>query len=391
VSPRGSFAPVLALAALVAASALAGCTTDVSTHGGWGTQGWVMTWLTSSDDVHVMAAGPSGLFFAGPQGILSCPRPGCADPPELAYPVGVAPGTGAGAIARLVADDTRLYWTEIVQGSTPGGRVLTCEQSDCLGSVRVIYADLGVILNPGGADDFGFLAVDGGEVFWTASVVTSSGGLASLVYAISADTPPGSNTPAESSKIPPTFAPLFVSGGTLYGTLDTSLGTALASCPLRPFLNGCSTQIVLVDETKYQVLWANEFGGTVYFEAVVPATGARGVYACSPTCDAPVLVYPSTWSFFAVDADRPYTGMILPDGRGAFATCSAGSTCAAGLTPLDLPFEQMAFPATPGFPGVPDVVLDPRGGAYGYGLYLPPQDNVGLGTPLFAIVHLSTP
>jgi len=383
-------APAYALALAVGLGlALLGCRTDVSTALGFGTQGYVVTWLAQDVVIRGIEPGQNEVFFASAAGIQSCPRQGCTGLPTSVYVTGGGPSTGGGSISRIVGDDTRLYWTEIVAGTPPGGRVMTCEQSDCTTTATALYQSLGVTLNPGGTTDPGFLAVDGGQAYWTASRESPNGTLIDL-FSVPAD-PAVPNPSVSSYAIPAEFSPIVVYDGTVYGALATQYGAALASCPAAAALaGGCASQIVLADETQYQLLSVAVFGGTVYFDAVVPQTHLAGLYACTtPTCDAPQLVARPLWHIVAIDGDRVYGGTGTPEGNAAFGTCVIGA-CTQGLEALDLPFSFVQLPGIP--PNmVPDVVLDPQGGAYAFGQYVTPPDNVGFGKPLNGIVHLSPP
>jgi hypothetical protein len=377
------------LASLALVAALAGCMTDVSTPSAFGTQGYVVAWVSPGESIRAIVPETNGVYYAGLNFINHCPREGCTGDTqhELVYRTeGVANTGGGGNIARVAYDEARIYWTEIL-GTTSGGRLVSCDPDACAESQVEHYADLDMILNPKGANDLGFLAVDAGSLYWTGSVISSAGGTAARLYTI----PSGALTPSPTPAwfhIPNEFTPLFVHAGSLYGTLATAHGAALASCRLTP-TPACDTQVVLVDETVYQVLSAGFFGNTLYFDAEVANTFDQSVYACTPSCDQPAFVYPSLWPSFAIDGARVYSGAFLTlPAYEPFGTCLLGSTCVGGPQRLDLAFAPLPLF---GNGTAMDVVLDPQGGAYAFGGFIPPDGADGLATPLGAIVHLPPP
>ena len=153
---------------LAGALGAAACTTDVSSPTSFGTQGNVVTGLSgpSSADSesmppNCMAAGPDGVYWATSNVIYYAPKSG--DPPG-AYPRATST---VDPVARIAVDDESLYWTEIIGGDNPGGRVMKVSPPLTGDAVyQTLYAEAGGIL---GNDetipfDLGFLAVDQGTV-----------------------------------------------------------------------------------------------------------------------------------------------------------------------------------------------------------------------------------
>jgi hypothetical protein len=144
-------------------------------------------------------------------------------------------------------------------------------------------------------------------------------------------------------------------------------------------------------DLRYQVNFATFFGDVLYIDALDQGTNTDFVYSCSPEQDCifdRTVAYPSIWPSFAIDGATVYSGAASSTGYTTFGACVLGSSCASGPQPLDLPFAAVRLP---GIAAIPDIVLDPQGGAYAFGSYSSSGDGAGLGTTLDAIVHLSSP
>jgi len=362
----------------VCALALLACTTDVSPDVGFGTGGTVVfgAWNVSGvgDGVRGMTATPSGLVVATGAVLYACSRDGGCGNGNAIYAVNGATGERA-SIARVAADDTRVYWTEIIEGTTPQGRVKSCEVVGCSSPVE-IFAGAGATLGTDiGTTDLGFLAVDQGLVYWTSRDTTSSG---QTVLTLSVRPASGVIGPPQTITLPAAMTPMRIANGVLYGTVASTAGASLVSCPVGPSAPSCDSPPTLVSWLDVQ--WADVDGQTVYFDAFDPNTRLESVYACTPSCAEPTAIYPSASSVFAVQ-----DGVVYGVASGGLGSCTVAS-CAGGLVPFDLPFSPVGFG---GDEPPPNIVLDPRGGAYAYAQYRPPLPNVGLDTPaVLGIVHV---
>jgi hypothetical protein len=367
----------------VAAGALAlvACTTDVSSDVGFGTGGTVDFGLSvipgGRDLMRAMAATPDGVVVATLDGLYYCPRGGCGwNAPVPMYIPNV--GGAATNIARVAADDTRVYWTEIVEGSTPEGRLKTCHLGSCCPYPgceipETLYGGVGEIFGTDvGTTDLGFLAVDQGQVYWTWRDASSG---TFTLSSMATEHP----TPVPQMIYLPEMTPMRIVAGVLYGTEASPVGASLVSCPVTQGTLGCNFVNTWV--TGFDVQWVDVDGGNVYFDGLDPTTGLESIYRCTAyPCTAPTPIVQTRWPFFAVQAGVLYAA-ALPQSLGA---CDV-SSCATGPSVYDMPFDLVSFG---GNELSTDIIADPHGGAYAYAQYIPQTANVGLETPaIVAVVH----
>lgn len=367
------------------ALALMACKTDVSDPTGFGTQGQVVTGAPAG--VVGIAAGYEGVLWTNGASIEYCPRQGCA--------AWTSVYTTSGGIARMVADDANVYWTEVFDvttdaGSTPEATVWWCPQTGCTPDQGAIYvAEPGTIADPTNTPpDYGFLALDGGNLYW--SVVRSS------VLFLETCQVPGCSGYASYSVDPsvaPGLLPRLVHDGVLYATQKSGNGiSALVSCPASAPAGGgaivCSAPTTVAGGI-FDVHAAVIEGATLYFDAYVAGTEQESVYSCPLPCTTPTPLFPSIWPGFAVQGGNLFTAARSPSGTTGFANCVVSSCSPSGPQLLDLPFDFVQFDQ---LVPAPSIVPDAHGaGAYAYALYDIPNDGVGLTPGISAIVYLPNP
>jgi hypothetical protein len=284
------------------------------------------------------------------------------------------------AIARLVSDDSRIYWTEYVEGTANGGGagvgggVSWCSQSSCTGtgSPPIYETDKHyAIIQSGALPDYGFLAIDGGELYWTVTPVGATGPTLEWCHV--------PDCTIASRALPAGLTPRLVHDGVLYGTARSGNTTTLASCPAQ----ACDAFTTVIDSVDVQSVTAD--GATLYVDAQDLTTFVEYVYACPLPCQAITQITRSSFPGFAVNAGSLYTAIASSDGASRFAACAVAWCPPSGPPPLDLPFTfvQLAqvVPA-------PTMLADSQG-AYAYGTYTAPGDNVGIpSSGVTAIVYL---
>jgi hypothetical protein len=360
------------------AIALVACKTDVSTPSTFGTQGHVVSGVS---DLIGMAAGRDGVFWTDGRSIQYCPRAGCSSPTQF-----YATSDGKPHVARLAADDSSVYWTEY-DHATPlvdfpgGGRVESCPQAGCQGSPKIVFSapDATVASTPqGGTPDLGFLAVDQGLVYWTATSPVSPDSTSILLFSTAKGGP---------ESIPQGMTPRQVLNGVLYATLANTAVASIVSCPavgvngsIQTPSSQCETPDSVVTGPPVQSMVVD--GTNLYFEAK-EVDSQEYVYWSNLSIRAYWTVFESSGLGFAERGGYFYTATTT----STFATCLASTCSSDGPQPLDLPFTvvqlDQVVPA-------PSIVPDSQG-AYAYGAYTIPSESVGLTATIMAIVYLPAP
>jgi hypothetical protein len=300
-----------------------------------------------------------------------------------------------GSPALVVADDRNVYWTEYLDDPTSKGAVLSLPQgSTAANPATTIYEEVGEVVATGNAGglDVGFLAVDGGRVYWE-SVVTSSG-----VHKLNSCPTTGCASPVTVT-LPNLARAMAVQGGVLYFAQPASSGASLSACPASPPIGSASAAcdgpaVTVLADASYGVSTVGRVqvdGRNVYFEASEASPPkVRGVYACAaPACaGGPRLVYPDASGFAAV-AMAVRGGRVYAAVGAGLGTCLVTS-CPNGPQRVDLPFSALEFPESE----APSSVVASATGAYAYAELLPPPGSSGLlgrpNTPI-AMVYLPTP
>ena len=357
---------------LGAAIGLASCTTDVSTPVVFGPQGAVITGLT--DGVRGIAAGQDGVFWATGSQISYCPRSGCAGASNF-YFGAVSP------IGRLATDANNVYWTELSSG-TQSSRLLSCPQAGCGARPDTVTTQPGAIFGMDGGD-LGFLAVDGGRIYWTVTdPATSNVELASCTV--------GSCAKPALVALASGMTPAAVHDGMLYAMLAGALSSqSIVECtatpPAQPPSVPCDAPATLVAPQGSHPTWLVVDGSTLYFDGLVlDAPPAYGAFACTlPACIAPAAVIVGSTPLLAARDGNVYWQTAA---TGGFAACRGTgcpgrcTVCTVGSEDVDMPFAPAPLP--PPVPG-PGIVPDAKG-AYAYATY-DPEPN------LQAIVYLPAP
>jgi hypothetical protein len=371
--------------ALLISSVAAGaaCTTDVSSVSSLGTQGRVLggvPFLSDSLDLpHAIAAGANGVYYATSQYIGYCPLSGCPDQPVEYYDA-----VTQGQVALAVTDAQNIYWTEFTT-VPPQMWLKSAPQGVAFASnPTTVYENFGETVESRVDNllSLGFLAVDGGILYWT----TNPGPDKPTPTPTLSWCSPTSCTNPSSVPLPDYSTVLAVKDAVIYLAKPEDSGGALTACHTSP--SGSCTDIVDPTYDVSAVTRASIDGGTLYFVAY-EGQPTGGLYACAlPTCDGgPKLVSPSGYDP-VVSAGVVYAGIFA--GTPGFGTCRVDS-CSAGPQRIDLPFEP---PTSFGELGSPSaIVAAPTGGAYAYTALVPPLGSRGLSTandPV-ALVYLPPP
>ncbi len=391
---RARFALGLACAVACAVCSPA-CTTDVSSVASLGTQGRVLTGIPVPPNKstaqlalpRAIAAGADGVFWTTGQILEYCPSRGCdaASTPDFHSPM-------IGSPALVVVDDRNVYWTEYVD-DPPKGAVLSLPQGAAAADPpTTVYEEVGeVIATDTNGLDVGFLAVDGGRVYWGS--VTSSG-----VRKLNSCATTGCASPV-SVALPPLARAMAVQGGVLYFAQPSTSGASLSACPASPPIGSASAAcggatVTVLADASYGVSTVGRVqvdGGNVYFEASMASPPkVPGVYACAvPACaGGPRLLYPDASGFQAV-AMAVRGGQVYAAVAKGLGTCLSTS-CPNGPQPVDLLFSGLEFPESE----PPSSVVASATGAYAYAKLVAPSGGSSLlnppNTPI-AMVYLPTP
>jgi len=369
------------LVSIVAAGAA--CTTDVSSVSSMGTQGRVLggvPFLTNSLDVpHAIAAGAKGVFYATYQDIGYCPLSGCPDQPAQYYTAETL-----GETALVVTDAQNVYWTEFTTAPPHMWLRSAPQQVAYASSPTTIYETINetVESHVDNLLSLGFLALDGGILYWTTNPGPDNPTATTMSWCS-----PASCTNPPSFGLPKYSTVLAVKDGVIYIAKPEDSGTALAACTSS---SGLCTDIAGPSFDVSTLTTASIDGDTLYFPSNPHNGQATGeLYACAlPSCDGgPKLIGPAGYDP-VVSGGVVYAGIVAVS--AAFGTCRVDS-CSAGPQGIDFPFEPSTSFGELGSPS--PIVAAPMGGAYAYAALVLPFGSYRLTTandPV-ALVYLPPP